>query len=210
MIAGGAWPNPLAEGAHMMTMSTYKSLGGPPAGLIVTNDAALAQRIDRIAFPGLTANFDVAKTAALAITLLDWREFGREYAQAMCECAKALAQSLDRAGVPVFAADRGHTTSHQFAIEAARYGGGQTAAKLLRRANLLTCGIGLPGTEVPGDLNGLRIGTPEIARWGMAPAHMSALGALIAGALSGSVEPESLAPEVTQLRRKFNKLHYVR
>jgi glycine hydroxymethyltransferase len=63
---------------------------------------------------------------------------------------------------------------------------------------------------VPGDLNGLRIGTPEIARWGMAPAHMSALGTLIAGALSGSVEPESLAPEVTQLRRKFNKLHYVR
>ncbi len=31
-IAGGAWPDPLAEGAHVMTMSTYKSLGGPPSG----------------------------------------------------------------------------------------------------------------------------------------------------------------------------------
>ena len=142
--------------------------------------------------------------------MLDWREFGRAYAQTMRDCARALAQTLDRAGVPVFASDRGFTTSHQFAIEAARYGGGQTAAKLLRRANLLTCGIGLPGEEVPGDLNGLRIGTPEIARWGMTPAHMGALGALIAGALSGSVAPESLAPEVTQLRRRFNKLHYVR
>ncbi|MEC8041518.1 MAG: beta-eliminating lyase-related protein, partial [Pseudomonadota bacterium] len=40
MIAGKAWPNPLAEGAHLMTMSTYKSLGGPPSGLIVTNEAA--------------------------------------------------------------------------------------------------------------------------------------------------------------------------
>src|SRR3546814_2206859 len=36
IIAGGAWANPLAEGAHMMTMSTYKSLGGPAGGLIVT------------------------------------------------------------------------------------------------------------------------------------------------------------------------------
>ncbi len=29
LIAGGAWPNPLDQGAHLMTMSTYKSLGGP-------------------------------------------------------------------------------------------------------------------------------------------------------------------------------------
>lgn len=210
MIAGGQWPNPLAEGAHLMTMSTYKSLGGPPSGLIVTNDPALAERIDAIAYPGLTANFDVAKSAALAITLLDWREFGRAYAQTMRDCARALAQYLDRAGIPIFAAERGHTTSHQFAIEAARYGGGQTAAKLLRRANLLTCGIGLPGAVVPGDLNGLRIGTPEIARWGMTPAHMGTLGALIAAALSGSATPESVAPDVTDFRRHFNTLRYVR
>lgn len=210
MIAGRQWPNPLAEGAHLMTMSTYKSLGGPPSGLIVTNEPELAQRIDAIAYPGLTANFDVAKSAALAITLLDWREFGRAYAQTMRDCAKALAQSLDRAGVPIFASDRGFTTSHQFAIEAARYGGGQTAAKLLRRANLLTCGIGLPGAPVPGDLNGLRIGTPEIVRWGMTPADMGALGTLVAAALSGRPAPESLATEVTDFRRRFSTLRYVR
>src|SRR4051812_33737158 len=38
LIAGGAWPNPLQEGADLMTMSTYKSLAGPPGGLVVTND----------------------------------------------------------------------------------------------------------------------------------------------------------------------------
>ena len=43
IIAGGAWPNPLAEGAHFMTMSTYKSLAGPAGGLIVTNDAEIAE-----------------------------------------------------------------------------------------------------------------------------------------------------------------------
>ena len=80
MIAGHAWQQPLEEGAHVMTMSTYKSLGGPPSGLIVTNDAAVAQRLDAIAYPGLTANFDAAKSAALAMTLLDWKVHGKAYA----------------------------------------------------------------------------------------------------------------------------------
>ena len=48
MVAGGAWPDPLAQGAHLMTMSTYKSLGGPAGGLIVTNDADLAEKLDAI------------------------------------------------------------------------------------------------------------------------------------------------------------------
>ena len=91
IIAGGAWSNPLDHGAHLMTMSTYKRLGGPAGGLIVTNDAELAQALDQIAFPGMTANFDAAKSAALAVTLLDWRAFGAAYARAMIDLAQALA-----------------------------------------------------------------------------------------------------------------------
>jgi glycine hydroxymethyltransferase len=120
MFAGGAWPNPLEEGAHLMTMSTYKSLGGPASGLIVTNDAAIAQKLDAIAFPGLTANFDAAKSAALAITLLDWKRHGAAYAAAMVATARALADNLAERGIPVFATGRGRTVSHQFAIAAAR------------------------------------------------------------------------------------------
>ncbi|MFT7510355.1 MAG: glycine hydroxymethyltransferase, partial [Sulfitobacter sp.] len=82
IIAGGAWENPLKQGAHLMTMSTYKSLGGPAGGLIVSNDSGIAERLDAIAFPGMTANFDAGKTAALALSLLDWRDFGAGYAQA--------------------------------------------------------------------------------------------------------------------------------
>src|SRR3546814_2995877 len=81
MIAGKAWQQPLQEGAHLMTMSTYKSLGGHAGGLIVTNDAALAKKLEAIAFPGLTANFDAAKSAALAMTLLDWKVYGQSYAR---------------------------------------------------------------------------------------------------------------------------------
>ena len=208
IIAGGVWANPLHEGAHLMTMSTYKSLGGPAGGLIVTNDAAIAERLDAIAYPGLTANFDAGKSAALALTLLDWRDHGHAYAKAMVDLARALAAELAALGIPIFAADRGATTSHQFAVEAKAFGGGQTASKTLRKAGFLACGIGLPIPEVPGDLNGLRIGTPELVRRGVTPADAPALAALIAEGLRSNA-PETVAPRTRALRARFQGLHYV-
>ena len=209
MVAGAAWPNPLAEGAQVMTMSTYKSLGGPPGGLVVGNDAALFERIDAIAYPGLTANFDAGKTAALACGLLDWKDFGAAYARAMQATAKALADTLAGAGLPVFAHERGATTSHQFALEARRFGGGQVAARKIEAARLLACGIGLPIAAVDGDVNGLRLGVPEIVRLGMGPEHMAELGALITRALAG--DAAAVAEDTSAFRRRFvGPLRYVR
>ena len=210
MIAGRAWQQPLDEGAHVMTMSTYKSLGGPPSGLILTNDARIAERLDAIAYPGLTANFDAAKAAALAMTLLDWKVHGGDYAKAMAESAKALAEALAGQGIPIHAKDRGMTTSQAFAIEAQDFGGGQTAAKLLRQANVLSCGIGLPMPEVDGDLNGLRMGTPEIVRWGMTAKNMPQVARFISDVLTGKRSAQSVAPEVAAFRSQFTKLHFIR
>ena len=207
MVAGGCWANPLAQGAHVMTMSTYKSLGGPPGGLVVGNDAGIAERIDAIAYPGLTANFDAGKVAALAVTLADWKKHGSAYAHAMCDTARALAQALHREGLPVYAMARGATTSHQFAVEAARWGGGQAAARRMARAGLLACGIGLPIAPVEGDVNGLRLGVPEIVRLGMAAEHMGELGSLIARALGDA--PESVSREVEAFRQRFRGLHFI-
>ena len=209
IIAGGAWANPLDEGAHLMTMSTYKSLGGPAGGLIVTREAEIAKRLDHIAFPGMTANFDAAKSAALAITLLDWRAHGRAYARAMVDLSQALARELHGLGLPVFAAGRGMTESHQFAVEAAGFGGGQAASKTLRKAGFLACGIGLPIAPVEGDLNGLRIGTPELVRRGVTVADAPALAALIAEGLRGN-DPGAVAARVREMRARFTGVHYVR
>ena len=207
-IAGKAWPCPLQQGAHIMTMSTYKSLGGPPSGLIVTNEARLAEKLDKIAFPGMTANFDAAKSGALAITLLDWREFGQDYASRMIDTARALARALQERGMPVFQPQE-PTRSHQFALEAKRWGGGQAASKVLRQANFLACGIGLPIPAVDGDMNGLRFGTPELVRWGMTAEDMPELARLITRVLIDQENPEDVAGDVTSFRKTFNKLHYV-
>ena len=209
IIAGKAWADPLAEGAHVMTMSTYKSLGGPAGGLIVTNDAELAERLDSIAFPGMTANFDAAKSAALALTMLDWKDYGRDYAEEMIATAKVFAEVLDAAGVPVFAKARGFTQSHQFAVEAAKYGGGQTASKHLRQAGFLACGIGLPIDPVQGDLNGLRIGTPELVRWGVTCDNVEEIAKLVVQALNAD-DPTAIAPTVQALRAKYDRVRFVR
>ena len=208
LIAGRAWQQPLDEGAHLMTFSTYKSLGGPAGGAVLTDDPELAERLDRIAFPGLTANFDAGKAAALAVTMLDWKVAGRAYAAAMIEAAGRLAEELARAGLPVFSGGHGPTRSHQFALRAQRWGGGQHAARRLRRANLLSCGIGLPDAPVEGDTNGLRIGTPELVRLGMKPTDMAELAALIASGLDEHVDPEAVAPQVTAWRKQFSGVHY--
>ena len=208
IIAGKAWRNPLSEGAHLMTMSTYKSLGGPAGGLIMSNDAELVERLDAIAFPGMTANFDAAKSAALAVTLLDWRDFGQGYAAEMIAMAQALAGALKAEGLPVFEGKHGATQSHQFAIEAASFGGGQAASKKLRQAGFLACGIGLPIETVTGDMNGLRIGTPELVRWGMTAADAPRLAGLIArGVLSN--DPEAVARDVAAWRGEFDRLHFI-
>ena len=208
LIAGGAWPNPLEQGAHVMTMSTYKSLGGPPGGLVVTNEAKIARSLDAIAYPGLTANFDAGKAAALAVTMLDWKAAGADYAATMVQTAAALAAGLVERGLPVFQGIDGPTGSHQLALEARQWGGGQSAARLLRRANVLTSGIWLPLEAVDGDMNGLRIGTPELVRLGMGPGDMDVLASLLAEALAPGADLDDVATRVTAWRSRFGGVHF--
>ena len=202
-IAGGAWPNPLHAGAHVMTMSTYKSLAGPPAGLVLTNEPELAEHIDHIAFPGLTANFDVGKTAALAITLAEWMVHGPEHAGSMVANAQRLATRLLELDVPIPRFDDAVTRSHAFALDARSVGGGRLLAKRMRRANLLTSAIGLP----TGLDDGLRLGTNELTRLGATTDDMDELAELIASALTCD-DPVAIAPEVTRFRTRFDAVSF--
>jgi glycine hydroxymethyltransferase len=214
MFSGKQWPNPLTEGADIMTMSTYKSLGGPPGGLVLTNRADLSARIDAIAYPGLTANFDVGKSAALAITLTDWLTHGESYARMMRDTARALADCLSAEGLSPFTVlcDGAEvpTRSHQFALDLESLfdddinaTAGHAAAIKLRNANILTSAIGLPGRGGVG----LRFGVPEMVRWGLTPDRCPELAGYIAAGLRGN--PNEVADQVSAFRQEFSTLHYV-
>lgn len=210
VIAGGSWPHPLREGAHVMTCSTYKSLGGPPSGVVVTDDPDLARRIEALAFPALSANHDVGKTAALARTMLDWRVHGRAYAAAMCDLARTLATALMSRGLPVHLADGRPTASHQFAVRAGSASEARATCHRLERAGLLTTPIDLP-PDGGRDMAGVRMGTPELVRWGVTPAHADELAELIARAWNAPERADlaSLADDVARFRSRFSALHFV-
>jgi glycine hydroxymethyltransferase len=209
LIAGEAFQQPLAEGAHVMTTSTYKALGGPPGGLLLTNDADLATKIDAIVYPGLTANNDLGRMAALAVCLNDLLDFGHAYAARCVETAQALAQALAAAGLPVAGHAPIYTQTHHLALDARRWGGGTRAARLLEPANMLATGIGLPLPEIPGDQNGLRLGVQELVRWGMGPAEMPQVARLLARVLVGNEEAAALRDEVVAFRARFQEMGYI-
>jgi glycine hydroxymethyltransferase len=142
------------------------------------------------------------------VTMLGWKVAGRGYAAAMVETAVQLAEELTAAGLPVFSGAYGPTRSHQFALRAQRWGGGQRAAKRLRRANLLASGIGLPDTAVDGDVNGLRMGTPELVRLGMRTTDMADLADLIARGLDLDTDSHQVALDVSGWRKQFSGVHF--
>ncbi len=220
MIAGRRFQDPLREGAHLMTGSTYKSFGGPPSGMILTNDPMLAERLDAIAYPGFTANFDLAKTAALGLAALDMHTYGMAYANQCIANAQALAHHLAGEGVDVFDVPgrAGHadlhgshpyTVSQHIALGAAAYGGGNAAARKLEKANILCSSIGLPRPPIEEEANGIRLGTQELTRWGLREHDMEAVARLFADALLARRSCESIAADVAALRQQFATVHFV-
>lgn len=210
--SAGRFQCPLEEGAHLMSGSTYKSFGGPPAGFVATDEADLAERLDAIAFPGLTANYDLARTAALTVAALDLLAHGAAYADACIANAQALASALQDRGVAVHrVAGRGATQSHHVAVPATVFGGGDRAAQVLEPSGILTSSIGLPLPPGPGgSANALRLGTQEVTRWGMDAEAMARIADLMARVLVDGEPGESVRDEVRALRSRFRTLHYVR
>jgi glycine hydroxymethyltransferase len=203
LIAGGRFQQPLAEGAHAITGSTYKSFGGPPSGMILTDDPALAERLDRIAFPGLTANFDLGRQAALALAALDLLEHGAAYADRQIANARALAAALAERGVAVLeVAGRGATSSQHVALPTSDP---HTAARRLEAANVLVSEIGIPAGGA------LRLGTQELTRRGLEPDGAAAIAEVMARVLVRGEEPATVRPDVIGLRRQLGSaLRFVR
>jgi glycine hydroxymethyltransferase len=102
-----------------------------------------------------------------------------------------------------------YTETHHVALDARRWGGGTRAARLLEPANILATGIGLPLPDVPGDQNGLRLGTQELARWGLGPAEMPQVAQFFARVLRNGAEAAALRDEVIAFRSNFQQLQYV-
>src|ERR1700677_4737261 len=99
LVAGGVHPNPLPH-AHVVTSTTHKSLRGPRGGLILSNDEAMAKKINYAVFPGLQGGPLMHVIAAKAVAFGEaLKPDFKVYARAVVENAKALAETLHAQGL---------------------------------------------------------------------------------------------------------------
>lgn len=208
LVAGGLFQKPLEEGAHIMTSSTYKSLGGPSGGMVLTDDASLAEKVANVVYPGMTANYDAGRLASLAVTLAEALEFGEEYARACITNARELGCSLQQEGILVAGVGKRYTASHHLAFDAEDFGGGGGAARELGLAGIHTSGIGLPWQGTEEVYRGVRLGTQEITRRGMKPEHMRRIAAWIGSILLRGADAKEVRKEVGEFRSCFESFEF--
>jgi len=208
LIVGGVFPNPLKEGAHVITTSTHKTFPGPQGGLIATvlGDEVNTQ-IQKAVFPTFTSNYHLHRYAATYVTLVEMETFGREYATKVVENAKALAEALSAEGITPVAERQGFTKTHQVAVDVSKFGGGDKVAALLEEANIIVNKNALPWDKSVLRPSGIRMGVQEMTRFGMGRDEMQEIARFIAKVLRGE-DPATVKREVTKFRKAFLEIKY--
>ena len=204
LIAGKRFQSPFEEGADVIISSTHKTLAGPQGGMILTNDASIAERVANGLYPLLMSNHHLNRLPALAGTFREWMECGEAQADAIVANAKALGQALVERGVPILGADLGFTESHTLILIVDKYGDGGALANHLEACHIIAGAAGL-SPEV--GKSGLRMGVQEVTRWGMTPADAPDIAECIVTALSGG-SPEELKPKVAKVASRFDKIQF--
>ena len=210
LIAGGQFQSPLHEGATWMTGSTHKTFPGPQRGVILGNLDAEDEKkywpaADRGVFPGSSSNHHLNTLPALLVATREMKTFGRDYAAQIVRNAQALGRSLDEMGTPVDARDFGYTKSHMIAVNVSQWGGGVEVAKRLETNDIIVNYNMVPGDTDPKNPSGLRIGVPEMTRFGMDERAMGELAQLMHDAIEG----KNVKSQVNALRGRFLEMKFV-
>ncbi|HLI71871.1 MAG TPA: serine hydroxymethyltransferase [Ktedonobacteraceae bacterium] len=210
LVAGGQFQDPLHEGATWLTGSTHKTFPGPQRGVILGNlDPEAEQKFwpaaDRGVFPGSSSNHHLYSLPALVVAIREMQEYGREYAAQIVRNAQVLGKSLDELGTPVEAREFGYTRSHMIAVNVAEWGGGVEVAKRLEANDIIVNYNMLPGDTDPRHPSGLRVGVPEMTRFGMDEQAMGELAQLMHDAIRG----KDVKAQVNALRSRFVEMKYV-
>jgi len=210
LIAGGQFQDPLHEGCTVLSASTHKTLPGPQHGILLgqTEDPELRKKLESGAFPGVTSNHHLHAMAALAVSLAEHLEFGREYARRTVQNAQALAQALHERGFDVLAPHLGFTKSHTIAVRVEKEGGGEAVARRLAAAAIISNKNLLPGDKSPKHPGGVRLGTPEVTRVGMGPKEMVRIAELFDDLLHRGKDPGAVAAAASELKSGFSTLQY--
>ncbi len=184
LVAGGVHPSPFPH-AHIATSTTHKTLRGPRGGLVVTNDADIAKKINSAVFPGLQGGPLMHVIAGKAVAFGEaLKPDFKLYARQVVENAKALAATIVEGG---FAITSGGTDNHLMLVDLRPKGlTGKAAEAALSRAHITCNKNGVPfDTASPMVTSGIRLGTPAGTSRGFGVAEFKKIGNLIVETLDG-------------------------
>jgi glycine hydroxymethyltransferase len=184
LVAAGVHPSPFPH-AQIVTSTTHKTLRGPRGGLILTEDEAIAKKVNSAIFPGLQGGPLMHVVAAKAVAFGEalQPDFKR-YAVQVVDNAKALAGAMTDAGLDLVA---GGTETHLMLVDLRPMGlTGKAAEASLERAAITCNKNGIPfDPEKPSITSGIRLGTPAATTRGFGIAEFEATGRLIVDVLRG-------------------------
>ncbi|HKY79964.1 MAG TPA: serine hydroxymethyltransferase [Sphingobium sp.] len=184
LVAGGAHPSPVPH-AHVTTTTTHKSLRGPRSGIILSNDEAIAKKLNSAIFPGLQGGPLMHIIAAKAVAFKEALspEF-KAYAHQIVANARALAETLADAGLSIVS---GGTDNHLMLVDLrAKNSTGKAAEKALDRAYITCNKNNVPyDTASPFVTSGIRLGTPAGTTRGFGEEEFRQIGGLIAEVVEG-------------------------
>jgi glycine hydroxymethyltransferase len=206
LVAAGLHPSPVPH-AHVVSSTTHKTLGGPRGGIILTNDADVAKKINSAVFPGQQGGplEHVIAGKAVAFKVAAGEGFADRQRRTL-EGAQILAERLSRADV----AERGISvltggTDVHLVLVDLRHSelDGRQGEDLLHSVGITVNRNAVPFDPRPPMVSsGLRIGTPALATRGFDAEAFAEVADIIAGALAGT----GAAEEVAALRERVAAL----
>ncbi len=166
LVAAGEHPSPFPY-ADVVTTTTHKTLAGPRGGMIMTNDEAIAKKMNSAIFPALQGGPLVHVIAAKAVGFkynlsAEWKD----YAKQVKANAKILGEVMMKRGYNVVS---GGTDNHLILVS---FVGSDISGKEADIA-LGNAGITINKNTVPGETrspfvtSGIRVGSPALTSRGM-------------------------------------------
>ena len=184
LVAAGEHPAPFGH-AHVVTTTTHKTLRGPRGGMVMTNDEAIAKKINSAVFPGLQGGPLMHVIAAKAVAFGEALEPGfKSYAKAVINNAQTLAGRLKERGADLVA---GGTDTHLALVDLRPLGiTGKNADEALERAGITCNKNGVPFDPLPPmQTSGIRVGSPAGTTRGFGAAEFRDIADMVADVLEG-------------------------
>ena len=205
LVAAGEHPNPM-EYADVVTSTTHKTLKGPRGGIILTNNEEIAQKVDRVVFPGIQGGPLMHIIAAKAVAFKEALspEF-KIYQKQVAKNARALSEELVKGGLRIVS---GGTDNHLMLVDLRPKGvTGKLAEEKLEEAGITCNKNAIPNDpEKPFITSGIRLGTPAITARGMKEEEAVKIGQMILKVLENINDSEKIKEvknEVLKLTERF-------